>query len=172
MIELYTDRLYLRKVSADDSERIFTCWASDDEVTKYLTWPAHQELETTKQILDYWIKAYEKEPCYRYGIELKKSKELIGMIDVVGYMDGNPIIGYLLGRAYWNKGYMTESLAAVVGLLFSEGYTCILIEADERNIGSNAVIQKNGFSFTHKETRPCSAFKPGLVTVNWYRKQR
>ena len=64
---------------------------------------------------------------------------------------------------------MTEACKAVVEYLFAIGYKTILIEADERNIGSNRVIEKVGFKFTNKETKPCSSFKPDIITVNWYK---
>lgn len=172
MKEFDSERLHFRRIRAEDSRRIFDCWASDDEVTKYVTWPTHQNVETTAYVVDMWLKEYDDPGCHRFGIELKETGELIGMIDVVDYIDGKPEVGYVLGRAYWGKGYMTEALRAVTDYLFSEGYDTVLIEADERNIGSNSVIRKNGFVFTHQETRPCSSFKPELVTVNWYIKEK
>lgn len=172
MKEFDSKRLHFRRIQPEDSKRIFECWASDDEVTRYVTWPTHQNAETTAYVVDMWIKEYDDPACYRYGIELKETGELIGMIDVVGYIDGNPEIGYVLGRAYWSSGYMTEALQALTQYLFSEGFDTAVIEADERNIGSNSVIRKKDFVFTHKETRPCSSFKPELVTVNWYKKNR
>ena len=77
-------------------------------------------------------------------------------------------IKYVLGKDYWNCGYMSEALKAASAYLFSRGYRRILIEADENNAASNKVIAKNGFVLTHKETKPCSRFKPETVTVNWY----
>ena len=172
MRELESKRLLLRRFQKEDAENIFTTWASDPEVTKYLTWPAHETVETTKRILSIWLNDYEKEGCYRYAICQKESGRLMGMIDVVSYMDGNPVIGYVLGRAYWNQGYMTEAFSVVIEELFEAGFSCIKIEADERNLGSNAVILKNGFTFLGKEKRICSAFKPYEVTVNWYERRR
>lgn len=64
---------------------------------------------------------------------------------------------------------MTEACKALVDYLFAIGYKTILIEADERNIGSIRVIEKVGFKFTHKETKMCSAFKSEIITTNWYR---
>lgn len=46
---LETERLILRKLSLDDAENMFKNWASDDEVTKYLVWEAHKNLEVTKK---------------------------------------------------------------------------------------------------------------------------
>ena len=172
MINLYTKRLTLRQITMNDCEQIFSCWASDEEVTKYLTWHAHKNIETTRNIVKDWISEYKNNNCYRWGIALKETNNLIGMIDVVDYINSNPVIGYVLGKAYWNNGYMTEALKAVLNQLFCDGYSRILIEADERNIGSNSVIIKNGFQFIKKETKQCSTLKPEIVATNWYVKTR
>ncbi len=172
MTNLYTKRLNLRPITMNDCEQIFSCWASDKEVTKYLTWHAHKNIETTKNIVSNWISQYKNNNCYRWGIELKKTNNLIGMIDVVNHINNNPVIGYVLGKAYWNNGYMTEALKAVLDRLFCDGYSRILIEADEKNIGSNCVIRKNGFKFIKKETKQCSKLKTNIVTTNWYIKTR
>ena len=168
--ELITDRLILRKLQKDDAESIFK-WASDPEVSRYVTWPTHERVEQTKNILNLWIKEYENPKTIRYGITLKENGELIGAIDVVDYVDGNPEIGYCLARRYWNNGYMSEACNALIEYLFSIGYKVVVIEADENNVGSNRVIEKCGFKFTYKETKVCSSFKPVMVTVNWYKKE-
>ena len=168
--KLITERLVLRKLRKEDAESIFNNWASNPEVTKYVTWNAHTSIEQTKQILDIWLKEYQNPKTVRLGITLKDSDELIGAIDVVDYIDGNPEIGYCLSRKYWNKGYMTEACGAMMNYLFNIGYKTVVIEADENNVGSNKVIEKVGFEFTHKETKQCSSLKPEIITVNWYRK--
>ena len=170
--ELITGSLVLRKLKKEDAESIFNNWASDPEVTKYVTWNTHSSIEQSKQILNIWLKEYENPKTVRFGITLKDSGELIGAIDVVDYVDGNPEIGYCLSRKYWNKGYMTEACNTLVNYLFDIGYKTIVIEADENNIGSNRVIEKCGFEFTHKETKQCSTLKPEIITVNWYRKNK
>ena len=167
--ELLTERLILRKLKNDDVNSVFYNWANDSEVTKYMTWNAHKSIEDTKQIMNIWLKEYEEPKTIRYGITLKENRELIGAIDVIGYIENNPVIGYCLSRNYWNQGYMTEACRAVVDYLLAIGYNTIFIEADERNVGSNRVIEKVGFKFTHKETKKCSAIKPAIITTNWYR---
>lgn len=114
MREIKTKRLFLRKLRSDDAESIFRNWASDSEVAKYVTWNVHKDINETKAILDMWLAEYDNDNCYRYGIENKADGELIGMIDVVGYHHGNPVIGYCSCRRYWGNGYMTEALGAVM----------------------------------------------------------
>lgn len=169
MRELKTDRLYLRCIREDDAQRIFDCWASKPEVTKYLTWPTHDSGEQTRKILRFWLKAYEDPDCMRWGIELRVTGELIGMIDVVEYRDGHPVIGYCSGPDYWGNGYMTEALRAVVEELFATGHEEILIEAVRENTASNRVIEKTGFAYVGSREEPLSQWKPEIVTVLSYR---
>ena len=166
-----TERLLLRKIRKEDAEPMFRNWASDPEVTKYMTWNPHENIEVTKTIINHWLEEEKNPKTIRFFITLKNSDEPIGSIDVVDYINGVPEIGYCLSRKYWNQGYMTEALKSFIHFLGKKGYKEIVIEADVRNIGSNKVIEKCGFSFTHKEEKEhCSQFKPGSITVNWYKK--
>ena len=143
-LTLETERLILRPFRAEDAEAMFFGWASDDEVTKYLTWPTHGSIETTKAIIARWLEEYEKPERLNFAIELKEEKKLIGGIDVVGYLEGVPVIGYNLARPYWGRGIMTEACTRVLEHLFSLGFPEVRIDAMVENIGSNRVIQKCG----------------------------
>lgn len=90
------------------------------------------------------------------------------MIDVVECDGDVPEIGYVLGRPYWNKGYMSEAFETFLALLKNEGHKKVYIEADQNNQASNAIIKKNGFKFLGKERKIKSKFKNELVTVNTY----
>ena len=167
-----TERLILRKLTADDAEKMFENWTNDEEVTKYLTWLPHRSIEVTREILEDWLDDYDDPKTVRFGIELKENHDLFGEIDIVKFIDGNPVMGYASSRKYWGHGYMTEAAEAMVEHLFSLGYKKILFEADVRNTGSNRVAEKLGFKVTHQETKQCSVFKPEVITVNWYALER
>lgn len=170
MRELETSRFDLRYIRESDTQRIYECWASDTDVAKFVTWNAHESIEQTKEYMSYVLKEYNKQDCYRWGIALKSTGELIGMIDVVGYHNGAPVVGYCSGKAYWGNGYMTEALSAVVKELFENGYDTIVIEAADENIASNKVIIKNGFEFVGTRVAPLSGIKADeIVTINSYR---
>ena len=167
LLTLETDRLILRPFELDDAESMFNNWASDEEVTKYLTWITHKSIEETKEILAFWVNQYEKEERINFAIVYKENNELIGGIDVVGYLEGVPVIGYNLSRKYWNKGIMTEACKRVIELLFSLNHEKIIIEAMVENIGSNRVIQKCGgvYQSTYDDYIPK---KEKTVTINRY----
>ena len=79
-----TERLILRRLRREDAAAMFRNWTSDPEVTKYLTWPTHESVAVTEQILDLWMKNYENDWFYQWGIELRSAGEVIGSISVVG----------------------------------------------------------------------------------------
>ena len=142
-----TERLILRKLTKDDAESIFNNWATDERAVKYLTWPIHQNIETTKEILDNWLNEYNNEHTYRWGIELKDTHELIGMIDIVKntLRDERCEIGYVLKYDAWNKGIMTEALKAVIDFLLNElGYYIIELRHSSSNPASGKVMEKSG----------------------------
>lgn len=143
-VTLETQRLILRPFTLDDAQDMFDGWASDPEVTKYLTWETHSSVEDTKDILRLWTEQYEKPERLNFAIETKDEHKLIGGIDVNSYDNGVPVIGYDLSRRYRNNGYMTEACRCVLEYLFSKGYDKVRIDAVVENSGSNRVIQKCG----------------------------
>ena len=84
--KLETERLILRQFTVDDAEKIFNNWANDDDVTKYLTWPSHKNVNETIKIREKWINEYEKKDFYQWAIILKEINEPIGSIGVVKKM--------------------------------------------------------------------------------------
>ena len=103
---LETDRLVLRRFILEDAKDMFENWASDDEVTKFLTWPTHSSIEVTKHILEGWVSRYENEDFYNWAIELKESGKVIGNISVVELKERTECaeIGYCMSRSLWGKG--------------------------------------------------------------------
>lgn len=167
--KLITDRLILRRLKKEDAEPMFRNWDSDPEVAKYTLWVAHENVEVTKKLVDTWLEEEKDGKIQRFVITLKGNDEPIGAIDTVNFRDDIPEVGFCLSRKYWNKGFMTEACKAFVNYLFELGYPKVLIRADVRNVGSNKVIEKCGFTFTHKEfIEHRSEVRPESVEVNWY----
>ena len=53
-----TERLILRRFVAEDAQDMYDNWASDPEVTKFLTWPTHTAVEVSRKVLGNWISRY------------------------------------------------------------------------------------------------------------------
>ena len=169
-LTLNTQKLLLRPFEVGDDEAMFSGWANDPEVTRYLTWNPHESVEKTRLLIERWTAEYEKPERLNFAIELKATGELIGGIDVCGYLggvNGVPVIGYVLAKKHWGNGYMTEALTRVLELLFSRGYDMVRVDAMPENIGSIRVIQKCGGEYigTEDMERP---LKNDTVKVNMY----
>lgn len=112
-MSLETERLKLRKFNQEDAEDMYNNWASDAEVTKYLTWPTHSSIEVTKRVVGMWIDDYENGEYYQWAIELKETGQVIGSISLMNIDNHieNCEIGYCIGKEFWNKGIVTEAFS-------------------------------------------------------------
>ncbi len=144
---LETHRLILRRYRIEDAEDMFSNWASDPEVTKFLTWPPHSSADVTRKILNSWISCYDDGGFFQWAIELKETGGVIGSIAVVRLEEAisEAEIGYCLGRAYWGKGIMPEALRAVCDYLFDTAeINRICAGHDVNNPKSGRVMEKAG----------------------------
>jgi len=139
-----TKRLVLRVPRMDDAAAIFAGWAQDTEVTRYLTWRPHQQIQETEAFIQNCLSAWESETRFPYMITLKESGEVIGMIDP--RIDGTKVgIGYGAARAYWGKGYVTEATRAVIDWAFQQpSIFRVYATTDVENIASRRVLEKVG----------------------------
>ena len=142
-----THRLILRPFRAEDAEDMFANWASDPEVTRFLTWPPHRDVDGTRWLLGQWITHYDDGAYFQWAIELKETGAVIGSIAVVKLEEaiGSAEIGYCLGRAFWGRGIMPEALRAVMDYLFdTAGLNRIWAGHDVNNPKSGRVMEKAG----------------------------
>ena len=168
---LETQRLVLRPFVMKDAQAMFDNWASDSEVTKYLTWPTHPSVLTTRLVLKDWVKRYEKADFYQWAIILKDhGDEPIGSISVVEVQDpvGMAHVGYCIGRSWWHQGITSEAFRAVIRFLFLE-VGCLRVEArhDPRNVYSGAVMRKCGLRY-EGTLRQVDRNNQGICDVSFY----
>jgi len=126
---------------------MFTNWASDPEVTKYLVWPAYTDKSALEEYLIDSVAAYEDPARYNWGIELATDGTLIGSIGVVDSDDDIAMksVGYCLGRAWWGCGYASEALACVIAYLIEQvGVNRVEARHDPANPASGRVMAKCG----------------------------
>ena len=143
-----TERLILRRFRLEDAQAMYDRWASDPEVTRFLTWPPHASADSTRQLLALWEKGYEKIDNYQWAITVKAQDDLpIGSIAVVFCDDAvrKAEVGYCIGRAWWHQGITSEALAGVIGFLFEDvGMERVEARHDVNNPNSGKVMEKCG----------------------------
>ena len=139
-----TKRLVLRKPRLDDARAIFEGWSQDQEVTRYLTWRPHEQVEQTQEFVQSCIRAWEGETRFPYMITLKGNDEVIGMIDP--RIEGPKVgIGYVAARAHWGKGYVPEATRAIIDWAFQQPFIYrVYATTDVENIASRRVLEKVG----------------------------
>lgn len=143
-----TERLILREFRRDDYKAMFDNWAGRDDVTKYVSFFTHKDYEETKEIIEKWLND-ETEDHYVWAVELKETHELIGNISLFRIKwERLYAFGYAFGPAFWNKGYATEALKAVLKFAFEE-LDAYLVEGRHvtDNIGSGRVMEKAGLTY-------------------------
>lgn len=165
---LETNRLLLRRMHPDDAAAMYRNWAGDAAVTRWLRWDPHPNAAHTRRLLAAWEELYANPDYYQWGIVEKATGTLFGSISLYDSAIGEgcrPALwrtpgldfsagiwepGYCIGRAWWNRGYTTEALRAVVRYWFSgTDSTWLACSHAAANPASGRVMQKAGFVYDH-----------------------
>lgn len=144
---LETERLILRKFNVNDAQKMFDNWATNSNVTKFLTWQPHANVEVTKAVLNDWISKYNEENFYQWAIVIKDKNEPIGSLSVVRINEdvNETEIGYCIGEQWWGQGFTAEAFKRVIDFLFNEvGVKRICAKHDVNNPNSGKVMVKCG----------------------------
>lgn len=165
-----TKRLILRPFKKEDGEPMFHNWASDPEVTRFLTWPAHENPGISRMVVESWIEENKNPENYQWAIEWKAIGEPIGSISAVKTDAGtqSATIGYCIGRSWWGQGIMTEALQAVIIFFFKEvGMNSVNACHDPRNPNSGRVMRKCGMTY-EGTWREGGVNNQGICDECWY----
>jgi ribosomal-protein-alanine N-acetyltransferase len=143
--EIFTARLLLRKPRVTDAALMFTAYAQDPAVTRYLTWRPHANIAETRSVIDRFLTAWERQEGFCWFLFTNDTGEMIGSIAARPENEGFNL-GFLLAHAYWGHGYMPEAIAAVVEWAFTEPWVSRVSAAcDMENRASARALEKAGF---------------------------
>lgn len=179
-VVLKTERLILRPYSLNDTDDMFNNWATNENVTRFLTWTPYESKEDLKAFISFCIKGYENLSNYNWIIEFKENHQAVGSISVTNVNEDieEAEIGYCLGEDYWHKGIMTEAFTKVIEFLFTEvNVNRIFAHHDVNNPNSGKVMKKCGLLYegTRKQagkncTGICDVAGYGLVKSDYLSK--
>jgi [ribosomal protein S5]-alanine N-acetyltransferase len=141
---LKTERLRLRKIKLADAEAIFRRYAQDLEVTKYVSWCAHKDIEETRDFLRSCLLAWEVGNAFHWVIERLEDKQVIGMISARAGGEKWEL-GYVLARIHWQRGYMTEAVKGIIAWAMRQNDIYrVWAVCDVDNVASARVMEKAG----------------------------
>ena len=144
-----TARLILRRLELSDAEMMFRNWTSDEEVTRFLRWDAHDSIDKTKNMVQQWVDSYQEESTYYWGMYLEDG-EMIGSIGVTiaSECDFKGELGYKIGSRWWNQGYASEAVRAVIDYMFrNTDMERMDAFCSVDNLASSKVMEKTGMHY-------------------------
>ena len=169
-VRIDTERLILRRFTPEDAQAMYENWASQNNVTRYLTWPTHGSAEISAWVVNDWVSHYDDPAYYQWAIELKDIAQPIGSIAVVKCDNevGMLEIGYCIGENWWGKGIVTEAFSAILPFLFREvGANRIQARHDSKNPASGRVMVKCGLTY-EGTLRQADVNNTGIVDACMY----
>lgn len=148
--QIETERLILRAFEPTDLEDFYE-YASVEGVGEHAGWRHHKNKDETQQILNNFIQ-HDK----TFALVLKSNHKVIGSLGIEEYHLEDKLseffeykgreIGFVLSKAYWGKGIMTEAVKAVIDYLFNKmDFDFLLCGYYENNLRSKRVQEKCGF---------------------------
>ena len=123
--ELETERLILRRITTEDAKNLYDNVFSNFEYYKYYYQKPFNSFEEYVEVVKQIQLWYENKNHFRWGIVLKDTNEMIGQVFIhtKDVLNNNCKIGYIIGYAYQNKGYMQEATEKVIDFIFNDiGY--------------------------------------------------
>lgn len=141
-------RVALRALRPMDAASIYR-YLNDSRVNRWLPRvPKPYRVDDAHAWVRVTRKMAEAGTDFHFGIELRESGEIVGMIGLNGIQTEDRIaeVGYWLGRPYWRQGLMEEALRLIVRFAFGplrlHRLFGIVVPS---NVGSAALLEKVGF---------------------------
>lgn len=149
MPNLETERLYLRPLRVSDAPDMYA-YAQREDVTRYLLWNPHPDVNHTRRYLEYLAGRYRLGQFYDWAICLKEERRMIGTCGFVRFDCPHNCaeIGYVLNPDYRGQGLMPEAVRRILQFGFSVlGLHRIEARYMIENTPSRQVMEKVGMQF-------------------------
>ena len=133
----------MRQLTLDDAEAIFETYAQDTDVTWFLTWRPHRTIGETRDFLQSCLDAWREQSEFTWAVTLH-DQTLIGAI-ALRIHNFKADTGYVIARPFWNRGYASEALQAVVDWALAQPQIHrVWAVCDVDNQASARVLEKVG----------------------------
>jgi [ribosomal protein S5]-alanine N-acetyltransferase len=140
------EKIYLRPLKLLDVNKIKNI-CNDKSINKFTHVPFPYRLKDAIEFIKKSKINRKKGNEFVYGIINKNKEELMGTISFVRIekRDNKAEIGYLIGKKYRNKGYMSEALRLMLKIGFEKHkFHKIFVNCAKDNQASKRVIEKCG----------------------------
>jgi ribosomal-protein-alanine N-acetyltransferase len=172
-LPLHGERVYLRRPTMDDANRIFN-WERDDEVWRYD--PHRPYSNTITEFLPIFERNYVRGNGRQFWFIIENEYHVpIGTITYfnLDYRVGQTEIGLGLGdKTSWGKGYGSEAIRTLVQYLFSlPGIVRIYAETAMANQSARRAFARANFTEVGQIFDPRSSGTPWVLLEIWKKRK-
>jgi [ribosomal protein S5]-alanine N-acetyltransferase len=151
MPTLETERLVLRRLAPDDASHLAALFAGDPEAVGHA---GNMPYPPDEAAMREWIARLLAPGACGFLIVRRGDGAVLGAAGFGGN-GGRVELGYALGRLYRGRGFTTEAVRALIGLVQELGLEAVDAYSFTDNPGSARVLEKAGFSDLGVTTRDC-----------------
>ncbi len=140
-------RVQLRPITDEDLDALYLIF-SDPQVMRYWSTPPLADMDAARALLNDIQDTVRQGTFLKWGIARLSDNLLIGTTTIynLDLSNDRAEIGYALGRAHWGRGYMQETLNAMLGHAFEEmNLRRLEADVDPRNTASIRSLERLGF---------------------------
>lgn len=144
-------RVRLRAPRIEDAQAVFDAFASDAEVTRYLSWRPHTDVAETRRVITDF---YNVGDHTAWLVEWCESGEIVGVCGTTRLSAHAVELGYCLGRQWWGRGIMSEAVSVLLEAIRTDN-RIYRVEAccHPDNAASAAVLRHSGLAFEGRLAR-------------------
>jgi RimJ/RimL family protein N-acetyltransferase len=147
--EFSGQNVIIRKIALSDAKDIYEN-LKDKDITKLMRMeiPNGYNVSHAKKLISQFLKDFSVGKGYAFSIVLKKSNNLIGVIDFfkVNKDTKKAELRYWIGKKYWGLGYTQEAVNLILKFGFSElKLHRISASHFQENEASGKVLLRTGF---------------------------
>lgn len=119
---LETERLILRKITDQDATKLYQNIYNNFDYFKFYYQVPFNSFEEYKPLVEKYKEYYANGNHFRWGIVLKSSNEIIGLVQLhtKDMLNNNCKIGYIIGYNYTKKGFAKEAVKKVIDFGFNK----------------------------------------------------
>ena len=139
--EIRTERLLLRSLVPSDLEDVLLILQNDKVKLTYML-PDFPARENAVKLFDRLLTLSHSAEHLVVGVCL--DGKVIGFLNSTEITDHHIEVGYAYHPDYWNHGYATEALKAMITELFRLGFSVVRAGYFEENPASGRVMEKSG----------------------------
>ncbi|BAC90975.1 GNAT family N-acetyltransferase [Gloeobacter violaceus] len=141
-----TARLQLRPLVLADEDELCALW-SDPEVVRY-TSETPLAREVVQEMTRRWVQYNQHSGHGAWAIAVRESGAFAGYC-FLRFLQETPDteLGYGLGKPFWGRGYMSETVRAVLDYGLGMGLTRIVAAAMPENVASWRVMERCGMRY-------------------------